>query len=873
MHVIAYKPGATRRLDCQMYLGAFPHACRSLHFGWYASFARSIHFEEHLTCTFMVLLVLPDDFDPTQIEIRVNESTSTSQVYSSDTTLISASSTNLNKSKVDLSPSDAHPDNPRKRSFDTSMVDDSYTDIDARIAKRARIHGQDSEEPSSGNKIGNLNQAETKTGKYVCLPESRRHRKEDGNHSGRSLCRAEQWENLAHEQEYESPKLVETCNGGPLEAEASQTCFSPTSNLQAQISQKRRNSQDFRILKRPNEDSKNPAGIKFPREPTFVTVAHMHTHSPTAIGAYGLPTSLSLKPLVPATPRTHPPPDDYESIRKEHALFWKRATAMATRESGPLVLKIGDVVKTRIDVNAKMFVPGDSCYGQQFGLPLLPPSPMYHHLPHEIWTHVAQFVPASVLEGLISVNSAFYDIAMDCRYRQMSFAFLDSKLLRNVVRLKDPVVAKRVRVLHVYPVFLKQVVDRERDLPHARRPFRLRLTAFANHFIDQKGRRGTKHQRKLKTAEDIVEAMLEVFAGLPNVTDYHIMWCGLQPIAESPVPFLAAVFRSNLRKLALDISLENIAKLLDPCSAPHSIEELDLVIRVDHTTAKHGRDHASILINHLAPSIVRLRHSLRRLAIQAWEPLDFSPLFLSLAHLPLLSHLTLAIPIEAPHLGDPIGFSAFLRRQNLTLRSLTLRATQYSGPGLTPDPASFVSWLASALEGVHIPHLRTLDISSGLFPLSAALVVLSKLGGTIKDLNLTGCFHEYVDVESVLATLRGRKRIERLERLRVGTVRLTPDLVDLLAEELPGLLSLEMLVRDVAVEEVLHLSEPPLLPPASSPQLDSFSIEMEKRRYPGWNLHRLKIVYTSYPWRFHYGSHIEELLATCVPSIRPSRDS
>ncbi|KAG6849145.1 hypothetical protein H0H93_010934 [Arthromyces matolae] len=321
-------------------------------------------------------------------------------------------------------------------------------------------------------------------------------------------------------------------------------------------------------------------------------------------------------------------------------------------------------------------------------------------LPHDLWLHVAQFVPASLLERLISVNSAFYDIAMDCRYRQMSFAFLDSRMMRNVVRLKDPVVAKRVRVLHVYPVFLEQVIDRERHLPRSRRSFRLRLTALANHFIDQKAHH-PKHQqqRKLKTAEEIVQAMLEVFAGLPNVTDYHIMWCGLQPTAESPVPFLASVFRYNLRKLALDISLENIAKLLGPRSAPHSIEELDLVIRVDNQPSKNvTEDHVSILINHLAPSISRLRHSLRRLAIQSWEPLDFSPLFLSLSHLPLLSHLTLAIPIESPHLGDPQGLAALLHRQSLTLRSLSLRATQYSGVGLSPDPASLVSWLALALE-------------------------------------------------------------------------------------------------------------------------------------------------------------------------------
>ncbi|KAG6916273.1 hypothetical protein DXG01_007617 [Tephrocybe rancida] len=475
------------------------------------------------------------------------------------------------------------------------------------------------------------------------------------------------------------------------------------------------------------------------------------------------------------------------------------------------------------------------------------------HLPHEIWLHVAQFVPALVLEGLLSVNGTFYDIAMDCRYRQMSFAFLDSRMLRNVVRLQDPIVAKRVKVLHVYPVFLKQVLDRERDLPLTRRSLRLRFTAFANHFIDQKGRR-PKH-RKLKTAEDIVQAMLKVFAGLPNVTDYHIMWCGLQPISKSPVPFLATVFRTNLRKLALDISLENVVMLLDPCSAPHSIEELDLVLRVDHPSCS---SHATILTHHLAPAVARLQHSLRRLSLQAWEPLDLSPLFHALPRLPSLTHLTLAVPVEYPHLGCPSGLAAFLSRQSTILRSLALRATQYSGAGFTPDPASLTFWLMHALTTTHIPSLKTLDISSPLFPAPAALGALAHFGRTISSLVLTGRYHTHADIVALLALLpRGR-----LESLRLGSVRLTPAFLDLLAHELPGLTRLELLVREVSPYP------DDTEPAAGEIRQETFFTEMEARTYPHWHLRRLKILLTAFPYRFAYGAHIEQLLVRCVPSIR-----
>ncbi|KAF8075229.1 hypothetical protein FPV67DRAFT_1382064, partial [Lyophyllum atratum] len=419
-------------------------------------------------------------------------------------------------------------------------------------------------------------------------------------------------------------------------------------------------------------------------------------------------------------------------------------------------------------------------------------------LPHEIWLHIAQFIPASCLEGLISVNSTFYDIAMDCRYRQMSFTFLDNKMLRNIVRLKDPVVARRVRVLHVYPVFLKQIRDRKRDLPLVQRSLRLRLTAFANQILEPHmslGRDKLRVVQKLRTAEDVIHAMLDVFAGLPNVTDYHIMWCGLQAVPESPVPLLAALFQPNLRKLALDISLENIAKLLAPTCIPCNLEELDLVIRIDHFAI--ASNHVQIMIDHLAPAVTRFKSSLRKLTIQAWEPLDFSPLFHTLERLPRLEHLTLGIPIEAPHLGKPYGLTKFLNRQSSTLRSLSFRATQYSGPGMTPDLVLIDTWVISALKGVHLPRLRSLDLSSNRFPFTSSLACLLQFSSTITSLAFTGRYHTLTDVAAILDAFRDRPRDERLQTLRLGSVALTPDLLDLLAEELPSLHRLELLVREV----------------------------------------------------------------------------
>jgi regulatory protein YycH of two-component signal transduction system YycFG len=57
-------------------------------------------------------------------------------------------------------------------------------------------------------------------------------------------------------------------------------------------------------------------------------------------------------------------------------------------------------------------------------------------LPREIWQHIAQFIHPDDLQGLISLNRIVFDIVMDCRYRQMTFAYIDKRMVRNLTRLK-----------------------------------------------------------------------------------------------------------------------------------------------------------------------------------------------------------------------------------------------------------------------------------------------------------------------------------------------------------------------------------------------------------------------------------------------------
>ena len=56
-------------------------------------------------------------------------------------------------------------------------------------------------------------------------------------------------------------------------------------------------------------------------------------------------------------------------------------------------------------------------------------------IPSDVWLYIAQFIPAIVLRDMISVNSVFFDLAMDERYREVSINFTSNET-RMLSRLR-----------------------------------------------------------------------------------------------------------------------------------------------------------------------------------------------------------------------------------------------------------------------------------------------------------------------------------------------------------------------------------------------------------------------------------------------------
>ena len=272
-------------------------------------------------------------------------------------------------------------------------------------------------------------------------------------------------------------------------------------------------------------------------------------------------------------------------------------------------------------------------------------------------------------------------------------------------------------------------------------------------------------------------------------------WCGLPSISATAVPFVSTVFQANLRKLSLDLSLENVPNLLGPSFRVQNLEELHLCIHSPNI--KSDYEQHEIMRSHLAPAISRHHATLHILVIESWDAADLSPLFRAIDPLPALQELSIAIPVEAIHLGDPQGLTYFLNIHRSNLHTLQLRATQYGGLGLTPDPISLHYWIRDAITGVQLAELRVLDIRSNLFPVDTSVLCLRQFCQTITSLSLTGSYRSYDDVDEAIDLLLDPLRKEPLATLRIGLVSLSPQLIDLISIKLPNLSRLELVVKYV----------------------------------------------------------------------------
>ncbi|KAG6906903.1 hypothetical protein DXG01_011458 [Tephrocybe rancida] len=428
-------------------------------------------------------------------------------------------------------------------------------------------------------------------------------------------------------------------------------------------------------------------------------------------------------------------------------------------------------------------------------------------LPPDIWALIADHIPLQELDELLSVNRAFFDLALDARYRTVEWAILDNKLIRMLDRLQDPGVASRVRRLHIRPWFIQYLFEREllfhtsSQLQEERKKTVTWNDAFAqitNYFYPPEvhsthdGPPPPPHGfTAYPSAQELVRSMTKAIQGMTNVTEYEFQWrdMSVNPQTLSLLSSTRDAFHSNLSTLALQCRIsmfDQIMSFTDFCG----LTALALQFDYDPSTeSKIGSANTATLVNSVARFVNHLKPTLHCLTIASHGRGDHSAFLRVLGPFPTLKSLTLRIPASAEYLPDPSAVTDLLLRHRCYLTRVVVRPECDKGhiqalsswPAVSAPCMANTSWLDN-LESLTFPALHQATV----------LTLIRRTPAHLTSLSLFGRFLKEDDVLTVASTLGDRTN---LQSLALDIKEMTSDLFTLLANTLPGLRSLTVVLE------------------------------------------------------------------------------
>ncbi|KAJ7027523.1 hypothetical protein C8F04DRAFT_1122284 [Mycena alexandri] len=481
-------------------------------------------------------------------------------------------------------------------------------------------------------------------------------------------------------------------------------------------------------------------------------------------------------------------------------------------------------------------------------------------LPEDIWQCVASFVPYDDLAALISINRAWYNIALDARYREIHWDKVDVSMTRTLVRLRTPSVAARVRRLHVRAWFIEYLINKESQESPSYVESSKRWVSRHFRMPSTPPRVAPSASGKSSAARDIIESMTQAVRLMTQVTEYSFEWRDLSPTADT-LRFLSAArsaFGVSLRKLTLHAQLDNFTSLLSTVDFDN-LEELELSFDHDRNVSPHS---ANLLRNAIAPFVNHFRRSISGLLISSASKADLSPLLHELQEFPHLHKFVARFAFDAEHLSDPRGLVNILRLNSETLSSVEVGRAFAGTSDDTREPPS--TWGAfslaledsravlSNLEALRIPALTTFD---------ATLACLRRSGDTLTSLHLVDHFLRDDEVVALLQVFAHRPFDAGLQTLYVGLMNLTVETLDLLASRLPGLQDLNLVLASTTVQDIVHRD--------SSPSM--FCVGLVAHFYHDWALHNIGVWekrFIATPISSREEKALMEHIARCVPSIQ-----
>ena len=412
-------------------------------------------------------------------------------------------------------------------------------------------------------------------------------------------------------------------------------------------------------------------------------------------------------------------------------------------------------------------------------------------IPPEIWFHIAKFIPNKNLRDLLGVNSIFFNIAMDIRYREIVIstrtADHDMKTLKrlrcmflyfaNEIRsalpaiVRDPLVASRVYRLSLRLTHVKKATSASN----------IRLKHSIIHAFGS-----SKSSQPTKAPTDLINEILNITNKLVNVRELYIELWNLPPLYDLQPLFASfwSSFGPKLYTLSLCGILEDFRTLINSNPILGRLQEL----RVEFTHSGIDPIEASraILVDVLLPFINNLAPHLLSLRLWSWASFDLSTFFSQLAPFPGLKALNVRTPFNSAF-GDASGLKSLICNSSDTLKRVDLRLNP---TGLTVDPSSeepLSRWLLECISDERFfSKLQVLDI----YPTNMAAGMEFLLGciqRTSDNLVELIVRDRYLQDREIKTVIDAASSCRNLTHLKMNIRRLDIALTDSLALKLPGI--------------------------------------------------------------------------------------
>ncbi|KAF9525413.1 hypothetical protein CPB83DRAFT_859522 [Crepidotus variabilis] len=403
-------------------------------------------------------------------------------------------------------------------------------------------------------------------------------------------------------------------------------------------------------------------------------------------------------------------------------------------------------------------------------------------LPYDIWHLITQYLSDEFVRCLYPINQTLFEISMNLRYQTAVVGKVDSS----------------------EPGFGRNDIKNIDDMQHSHRPTVLKIRFWELDFICRKlhvvhRRRfscgniliGLRDRSKIPqgvTLDEFLKTTRETVSKLTSLQKVVLEYgdCLDFPVVSyhpSLIKFICELWDIHGRriiKMDSQLSLEDLAQIIPDFGS--SLSHLQhLVIRLD--IAYRTSDVDSLAATTVLPFINDVRHTLTHLDLDIFEySMDLFLFLRGLEHLPVLESISFKSFVFTimDHTDYEILHNFFATHKQ-SLKSLTLHFVR-----AWSDNPYVETFFARDWAHNQVPRLVFLDLHLMHLPLSQSICAYIKcFASSLASLKLSN--YQYFTFEEITELLFTLHNFEYLRSLDLKILCFSPELLRLLAKQLPRL--------------------------------------------------------------------------------------